>query len=217
MGEHGLEGDAFEAFDRSFLFAVLIPNFDLFVAADGDEVAVVVELHGERAAAVGGPALDLFAVDHCPQSHGTVLAGGGKHVGVESPTQPSDVVFVAVERIKKIAGERFPNVQAAVAIAGGQQHGVGRKGNGHHPVRMFLDVVQRFAGGQLEHLDTLAWTAEGDGCEVGHYVSGEHGVVLLAKRHALSAGLDIPRDHPAGLAAAPASGDEQLAVAAEGK
>ena len=217
MGEHCLEGDAFEAFDHSFLFAVLIPNFDLFVPADGDEVAVVVELYGECAATVGGPVLDLFAVDHCPQSHGTVLAGGGKHVGVESPTQPSDVVFVTVERIKKIAGERFPNVQAAIAVAGGQQHGVGRKGNGHHPVRMFLDVVQRFAGGQLEHLDTFTRAAEGDGGEVGHHVGGEHGVVFLAERHALPAGFNIPRNHATNLATSSASGDEQLAVAAEGK
>ena len=106
------------------MFAVLIPNLDLPVAAGGDEVAAVAELHREGAAAVGRPAFDLFAVEHLPEPHGAILTRGGDHVRVEPPTQSRDVVAMAVERVKEIAGERLPDVQAAVAISAGQQHGV---------------------------------------------------------------------------------------------
>ncbi len=80
---------------------------------------------------------------------------------------------------------------------------------------MFLDVEERLARWQFEHLDALAWPAESDRCHVGHHVGGEHGVVFAAKRHTLTAALDVPSDHAAGLATASAPGNEQLAVAAE--
>ena len=70
---------------------------------------------------MGRPAFDLFAVEHLPEPHGAILTRGGDHVRVEPPTQSRDVVAVAGERVKKIAGERLPDVQAAVAIAAGQQ------------------------------------------------------------------------------------------------
>ena len=114
------------------------------------------------------------------------------------------------------AGERFPDEQAAVAVAGGQQHAVGAELQRRHPVGVLLDLVeQRAVLGRVD-ADHLARAAQGDLRLIGADVGGQDGSRSRRRPSMMrSPVVTFQTDDLARLAAAAAAGQEQAAVAAE--
>src|SRR5262249_43356014 len=85
MTRDGTHRNIGQRLEGSLLSAVLIPNLDQTVTATGDELAIAGELHGQRAAPVSAPALDLAAVLHLPEPNGGVFARRRERIGIGTP------------------------------------------------------------------------------------------------------------------------------------
>ena len=105
--------------------ALLIPHFDVAVAAAADETAVVGEVEGLDAAAMSGPFFHFFSFIHFPESDGAIFAGGREDVAIGAPCDGGDGGGMAGQSEIFIAAFPFPDVQAAGSVAGGEQDAIG--------------------------------------------------------------------------------------------
>ena len=112
-------------------------------------------------------------------------------------------------------GLGFPDDQAVVAVASGQQDAIGAELDGGDPLGVLLHLEHHVAVGRIVNPHDLARAAERDLAVIGADVGGEHGVVLLADLEDPLAGLHVERDGQARLPAAAAADQQQIAVAAE--
>ena len=122
---------------------------------------------------------------------------------------------MAAEVVELAAGLGLPDDQAVVAVAGGEQDAVGAELDGRDPLGVLAHLEGERAVGRVVDPDDLARTAERDLAVVGADVGRQHDVVFLADLEDARALLDVPGDRQPRLAAAPAAGQEQVAVAAE--
>src|SRR6185437_13223663 len=128
-------------------------------------------------------------------------------VGIVAPGNVADHGGVAAEAVVFAAGERFPDEQAAVAVAGGKQHAIRAVFHRGDPVRVLLELANHAAISGRIDADEPRRAADGDLRLVGGDVGGENRIAFDADFDDLFAGLDFVKDGLAGLPAA-AAGDQ---------
>src|SRR5688572_16235246 len=213
--EGGAEGEIGELLEGLEGVAVGGPDFDLAVAARGDDPAVVGEGDGEDAAGVGGDVFGHLAVFHVPELDGAVLGGRREEFGVAAEGGVGDALLVAGAVVQFAGGVALPDPEAACAVAGGEIAAVGAEGDGLDPVGVLLDGVFLGGVGGGVDLEDLERGAQGDAGLVRGNVGGEDFVEFFADLGDALAGEHVPGDDLSGLGADAAAGDEELAVAGE--
>ena len=179
------------------------------------ETTVGQEGDGLDVAAVGGPGSDLLAGLHLPRGDGAVGGAAGQDVGVGAPGEVGDAALVLAERVEFAAVVGFPDEDVAVAVGGREQDAVGAEVRAGDPLGVLGDDVELLARGDIVALHLLRVGAERDLTMVGRDVGRHQLVELLADLGDALAGLDVPDDGVAELAAAAAAHDQERAVGAE--
>ena len=137
-----------------------IPDPDMSIAPAGDRAPIGGKAEGQHAA-MAVDLFDLGAVDHFPPCQAAVLTACRQQIGIGPPGQAGDHFFVGAEGLKLVAGVRFPNIQAAIPVSGGQKDAVRAKRKGRHPVGVFFDISQQ--GGSAGIVDPNAPTGPSHG------------------------------------------------------
>src|SRR5437899_3374878 len=104
------------------------------------------EIHPERAAAVRVPALGLLAVLRFPPLDRSIFAARSEDLRVAAPAQRGDGCFVPGQREEFLAVVGVPEADPAITIGAGEHLAVGAEGEGIHPIRLFLELVEQLAG-----------------------------------------------------------------------
>ena len=185
------------------------------VGAARKETTVGQEGDGLHVAAVGGPGSDLLAGLHLPGGDAAVSGATGQDVGVGAPSKVGDAALVLTEGVEFASVVGFPDVHVAVAVGGGEQDAIRAEVRAGDPLSMLGDDVKLLARGDVVALHLLGVGAEGDLAMVGRDVGRHQLVELLADLGDALAGLDVPDDGVAELAAATAPQDQERAVGAE--
>ena len=164
---------------------------------------------------MGRPTFEVAAVFHLPKSHGAVFTGRCQCIRVGTPAHVGNHGRVVAQAVELAGRGRFPHEQAAVAVAGGQQHAVRAEFEGRHPVRVLLDLVGHDAIGSVVDADEFRWAAYGNQLLIRTDVGTQKRIGLDAHFRDLFAGLDVVQ-HGLATRTAPATCcQQQLAVPAE--
>ena len=164
---------------------------------------------------MSGPAFHLVAVLELPSTDSRVFAGRGQQVGILPPSKARDRCRVASEPEVLATSLGLPHKDAAVAIAGRDQHAVGTEADRRHPVGVLLHLVDLLPSRGRVDANQSRGTANRDVFLVGADVGSEDLIRLFAQFDNSVAGLEIPDNDFAPIGAATAASQQELPAAAE--
>ena len=163
---------------------------------------------------MGGPALELTDFINIPEFTGTIFTDTGHHVGAY-PFEACDPAAVSHERGHASAGLRFPYMDAAGTITGGNKFALRPETHGGHPVGMFLNFMKHLSSVGGEDTYETIRTAVGDVTLVRGNIGGQYGIKIFPNGQQLFALGDIPYGAETQIGTAAAADHEELAVGAE--